>query len=407
MQSPVALSLRSIYTPPSPIRKLAGLKRTAMAGGAKVFGLNIGQPDVKTPKEYFDGLKTYREDVLAYEDSEGSLALRIAWSDYMLRSSGSNTQAIKVAPENIMITTGASEALIFAFMTACDPADEVLIFDPTYANYMGFAAVTGVRLMPLLTEIENDFALPDTKTIESRISKRTKAILLCNPNNPTGTVYSHAEVKRLLDICNKNNLFFIVDETYRELVYDGLAPVSVLHLEADNPRVIVIDSLSKRFSLCGARLGCLITSNKEFYQKTLAIAQARLASPTLEQHAATEMLKNIKPDYFQAALKEYELRRNVLFNALQKIPQVKASKVQGAFYSVVALPVDNAENFAEYLLREFRDQGETVFVAPAAGFYMASGNGLNQVRIASVLEAQHLERAVEIIAKGLGNFKNH
>ncbi|MCL4135477.1 UNVERIFIED_CONTAM: hypothetical protein GTU68_035797 [Idotea baltica] len=398
-ESPVALSLRTLLTPPSPIRKLAGLKTEAQKRGIKVFGLNIGQPDVETPKEFLDGVKNFDSKILAYADSEGDLALRKSLTTYMEQSAG-----VKVPFERILITTGASEALIFAFMTACDPGDEVLIFDPTYANYMGFAAVTGVRLMPIVTKIEDHFKLPESNYIEERISKRTKAILLCNPNNPTGTVYTEDEVKRLLAICNKYNLFLVVDETYRELVFDGIKQVSVLNIEPDNPRVIVIDSLSKRFSLCGARLGFLITANQDFYQKTLNIAQARLSSPTIEQYAANYMLNTIDSNYIESVRAEYQSRRDVLFNELTKIPSLKITKAMGAFYSIVELPVDNAEHFAEFLLKEFSDKNETIFLAPAHGFYMSSEHGKKQVRIAYVLNEKDLKRSVEILKIALNQY---
>lgn len=392
-ESPVALSLRTLLTPPSPIRKLAGLKSDAQKRGVKVYGLNIGQPDIETPQEFLDGVKNFDSKILAYADSEGDLALRKSLTTYMEQSAG-----IKVPHERILITTGASEALIFAFMTACDPGDEVLIFDPTYANYMGFAAVTGVRLMSIVTKIEDDFKLPESNYIEERISKRTKAILLCNPNNPTGTVYTEEEVKKLLAICNKYNLFLVVDETYRELVFDGIKQVSVLNIEPDNPRVIVIDSLSKRFSLCGARLGFLITANQDFYQKTLNIAQARLSSPTIEQYAANYMLNRINNSlYIENVRTEYQKRRDVLYNELSKISSIKITKAMGAFYSIVELPVDNAEHFAQFLLKDFSDKNETVFLAPAHGFYMSSEQGKKQVRIAYVLNEKDLKRSVEIL----------
>lgn len=398
--SPVSLSQRSILTPPSPIRKLAGFKAKAVERGIKVYGLNIGQPDVETPSEFFTGISNFDNQVVEYAESEGSQGLRSAISNYMFKS-----DHIKVDKDNILVTTGASEALIFAFMTACDPADEVLIFDPTYANYMGFAAVTGVRLMPLITKIEDNFSLPDSGYIEERVSKRTKAILLCNPNNPTGKVYTEEEVKRLLEICNKYNLFFIVDETYRELVFDGIKQVSVLNIEPENPRVVVIDSLSKRFSLCGARLGYMITSNRDFYEKVLSIAQSRLSSPTIEQFAASYMLDNLDKHYVTKVRDEYQNRRNVLYSELSKLKEIKVTKSQGAFYSVVELPIDNAEHFAEYLLKDFSDNDESIFLAPANGFYMSNDLGKNQVRIAYVLNESDLKRAVEILANGLKAYK--
>jgi aspartate aminotransferase len=394
--SPIQLSQRARQTPPSPIRRLAHLATAAKAQGTRVYHLNIGQPDIKSPAEFIEGVRLYRDEVVAYESSEGNKRLREEWAGYVDRTLGLN-----LAPENFLITTGASEALVFVFMTCCDPGDEILIFDPTYANYIGFAAISGVKLVSILTKLEDNFALPSCEEIVAKISPRTRGILLCSPNNPTGTVYSRAELELLLEICNERNIFLIVDETYREIVYDGLSPLSIFHLDPRSERVIVVDSLSKRFSLCGARIGCLITSNQDVLAKTLNQAQARLAVSSIDQFAAAHMLSTIGPDYVEGIRCEYEARRDVLFDALEKIPEVVAQKPKGAFYTVVRLPVDDTDAFAAFLLSDFCCDGETVFVAPASGFYMTNSLGRNKIRLASVLERDALVKAAGLLEKGL------
>jgi aspartate aminotransferase len=397
---PIQISKRARLTPASPIRRLAGLARQAKQNGKKVYHLNIGQPDVHTPVEFFAGIKEYDSQVVEYETSEGNHLLREAWSNYMERSLG-----IAVPPQSFLITTGASEALIFTFMITCDPGDEILIFDPTYANYIGFAAISGVDLIPVMTTIENGFGLPPLEQIQSQLTSRTRAILACNPNNPTGTVYSKEEIAGLLDLCNRNNIFLVVDEAYREFVYDGLTPYSVLELDPSNERIIVVDSLSKRFSLCGARIGALITPNQRVLSTGLSIAQARLAAPTIDQWAAAYMLNHISDEYSKVTTKEYEERRDRLFSRLSKIPGVEAFKPRGAFYTVARLPVAHAEDFAKFLLNDFDDNGETVFVAPASGFYQTKERGNDEIRLASVLSSQHLERAMEILEGALWEYK--
>lgn len=394
--SQLILSQRARLTPPSPIRRLSHLSQKAKADGKKVYHLNIGQPDIETPAQFMDGVSKYKEKVLAYEGSAGNEELRQSWSNYMNRTLGLKTETAE-----FLITTGASEALIFIFMVCCDPGDEVIIFDPTYANYIGFAAIAGVKLVPVPCQMDSHFSLPKREDIESKITEKTKAILLCSPNNPTGTVYNEAELKMLLDICNKKNIFFVVDETYREFVYDGVKPLSVLHLDPKNERVIIVDSLSKRFSLCGARIGCLLTSNQNVLKMTLNLAQARLASPTLDQFASAYMLNNIGDEFVSDAIAEYGNRRDVLYKSLKSIPGVHVHKPEGAFYTIARLPVKNAEDFASFLLKDFSHEGATTFVAPAAGFYMEEGRGVNKIRIAYVLNCEDIRRAVQIIQVGL------
>jgi aspartate aminotransferase len=392
----IKLSNRAHNTPPSPIRKLAHLATHAKKSGIHVYHLNIGQPDIESPDEFFDGIKAFNQKVVAYEQSQGYEGLCNAWSKYI-----NKTLQINTNPEQFLITMGASEALVFLFMTCCDPGDEVIIFDPTYANYLGFAAISGVTLVPVLSNMEDNFALPARDQIEKRITNRTRAILLCNPNNPTGTVYSREELRFLLEICEEHNLFLILDETYREFVYDDLKPLSILHLAPSSKRVVVVDSLSKRFSLCGARIGCLLTNNEELLAKSLNIAQARLAAPTIDQYAAAYMLDHINDDYLEQARNEFQLRRDALYNALKKVQGVTVQKPKGAFYTVAQLPVADAENFASYLLAQFSYKKQTTFIAPAAGFYMQNSQGIQKARFAFVLKRSEIEDAIEAFAAGL------
>lgn len=397
------LSERALVTPPSPIRRLAHLSAAARNSGTRIYHLNIGQPDIESPTEFFTGLQTFKGKVVHYENSLGNERLRSSWSNYVNCVLGLKTKA-----DEYLITTGASEALIFAFTAACDPGDEIIVFDPTYANYIGFASLDGVKLIPVPCSLTDNFELPSAPIIEKKIGPRTKAILLCNPNNPTGTVYGKAELEMLLSLCEKHNLFFIVDETYREFVYDGIRPLSIFHLSADNPRVIVIDSLSKRFSLCGARLGCMITSNKEVQATALNMAQARLASPTLEQCAAAYMLDNIGNSYLADTVATYSARRDILHAELEKISGVTAHKPFGAFYMIARLPVDDAEKFATFLLTSFSHNSSSVFLAPARGFYMdtGGGRGMSEVRVAYVLKEDDIIKSMEIVRLGLEKFKN-
>jgi aspartate aminotransferase len=395
------ISGRGQNIPASPIRKLAHLARKAEKSGTRVYYLNIGQPDIESPQEFFDGLQLFKNRVVAYEQSQGNEDLSIAWSKYVNR-----TMNLQTGPEQFLITIGASEALIFLFMTCCDPEDEVLIFDPTYANYLGFGSISGARLVPVLCNMDNNFALPPRSEIEQKITDRTRAILLCNPNNPTGTLYGREDLQFLFDLCDEHHLYLIVDETYRELVYEDSRPLSILHLQPNSERVIVVDSLSKRFSLCGARIGCLLTRNREVLSAALKIAQARLAAPTIEQYAAAHMLNHIKDDFVRNMRNEFQARRDALFNSLKKIPQVVVHKPQGAFYTIVHLPVNNAEDFAAFMLDKFSYKNRTTFIAPAEGFYMLHSEGIRQARIAYVLNSSRIEEAIEVLAAGLEQYSS-
>lgn len=397
---PLLLSNRARQTPASPIRRLSPLARKAVADGKRVFHLNIGQPDIESPKEFLDGVRLYNDKVVSYEISEGSDALRSSWANYINR-----TLNLSLSKEQMLITTGASEALIFTFMTCCDPGDDVIIFDPTYANYIGFAAISGVRLVPVMTKLKNGFSLPPVDEIASKFTNRTRAILLCSPNNPTGTVYTRKELEMLLALCNERNIFLVVDETYREIVYDGKSPLSILHLDSNNKRIIVIDSLSKRFSLCGARIGCLITPNEEVIANALNQAQARLSCASIEQFAAAHMLSSINDDYVKNVVACYERRRNALCDAINQIPEVEVFKPHGALYAIVRLPIPAAEEFARFMLTDFSHDNKTVFASPAAGFYMHGESGLDKLRLGFVLKEEDLVKAVEVMAMGLDVFR--
>lgn len=397
----LTVSNRAKNAPLSPIRKLVPFADQAKARGTKVYHLNIGQPDLKAPDEFLNALKTFPFDTVEYMPSAGSLALRDSWSEFVLQHLN-----IQLAPENFIITNGASEALSFTFNTICNPNDEIIVIDPCYANYIGFAAFANVKLVSVPSLIENDFALPQAEQLESKITKNTRAILICNPNNPTGNVFTQSELQRILAVCKKHDLFLVADETYRELVFDTLSPLSMFHLAPDDERIILIDSISKRFSLCGARIGAIMSKNKEFLTGCLKQAQARLSSPTIEQYAATEMLKNIDIAFITKTIKTYQGRRDALYQAMRAIPQVKVSKPQGAFYMIAELPIKNAEEFAIYMLKDVNVNGETTFVAPANGFYIDSKHGQNQVRLAGVLNERDLIRAAEIIKIGLERYNN-
>ncbi len=390
------LSSRASKTPPSPIRRLAGLAAQAASRGIHVCRLNIGQPDLLSPVEFHEGLQKAYQPVLAYEASEGCAELLDSWSRYL-----NSEYDIGLTAQEMLITMGASEALIFAFMVCCDPGDEILIFDPTYANYIGFSAISGVRLVPLPCSLEQGFAVPSREEIERFISPYTRAVLVCNPNNPTGAVCSDAQLSMLVELCREKELFLIVDETYREFVFDDVKPRCIFELAPRDPNIIVVDSLSKRFSLCGARVGCLITWHPELRKAAFHIAQARLAAPTLEQRAAAYMMDRISPEYLVAARREYQTRRDVALNALSRIEGIVTHSPRGGFYLLAKLPVADAENFAVFMLDSFSHNGTTTFVAPAAGFYMHRDAGRSTIRIAFVLETSEIEIGIAVLGQGL------
>jgi len=376
--------------PSSPIRKLVPFAEKAIRMGRKVYPLNIGQPDIKTPKIALEAIRNIDIKILEYSHSAGIESYRIKLAKYYQK------HHIQVNSSEIIVTTGGSEALLFAIGSIADPGDEIIIPEPFYANYNAFAIASGAKVVPVISRIEENFALPPIADFEKLITPQTRAILICNPSNPTGYLYAKQELKILAEICIKHDLFLIVDEVYREFVYDGCVHHSILSLGNIDQHAIVVDSVSKRYSMCGARIGCLISKNKEFMATALKFAQARLSPPTLAQ-IASEAALDTPDSYFEEVNKEYTLRRNTLIEGLQKIDGVKVAVPNGAFYCIAELPIDNADAFAQWLLEDFQLDGETVMVAPAAGFYATPNTGLNQIRIAYVLKIEDLKRSVDIL----------
>lgn len=394
-----SISKKGIQMPESPIRKLVPFAEDAKKRGVKVFHLNIGQPDIKTPQVALDAVKNNDLQTLAYARSEGSEEYRTKLADYY------KNQNIHVTANNIIITTGGSEALLFTMGSITDPGDEIIIPEPFYANYNGFSTASGVKVVPVISKIENNFALPKIEEFEKLITKKTKAILICNPGNPTGYLYSKEEIEKLKHIVLKHDLFLIADEVYREFTYDGLKHTSVMELEGLDNNAIVIDSVSKRYSMCGARIGCIVSKNEAFIKTALKFAQARLSPPTYALIASEAALETPQ-SYFDEVIEEYVARRNTLITELQKIEGVKVASPKGAFYCVVELPVKDSDVFAQWMLEEFNDNNETVMVAPASGFYSTEGQGKNQVRIAYVLNKADLKRSVEILAAALKEYNS-
>ena len=381
---------------------MAPLAAAAQESGKRIIPLNIGQPDIIPPTQFAEGMRKAleRSPIVAYEHSQGSYSLREHWSAYVNHSLGLTTTA-----ENFLITMGASEALIFLFMVCADPGDEIIIFDPSYANYISFAAIVGVRLVPVPCDEANGFHLPPDEVIEQAISPRTRAIVVCNPNNPTGTVYTKSELSRVLSICEQHGLFLISDETYREFVYDGREPLSALMIDEGSDRVLVVDSLSKRFSLCGARVGTIITKNTEVIRLSMVIAQSRLAGPTLEQEAASYLLRSIDEQYLLDVVERYEQRRRTLITAITESAGLACRLPEGAFYTLAPLPVVDAEHFCSFLLREFDEGGDTIFLAPADGFYIEPPRSRAYVRIAYVVDEERLRRGGELLGQGLAEYR--
>lgn len=382
----------------SPIRKLKPFADKALAEGIKVYFLNIGDPDIPTPKPILDEVRSYNDRILSYGPAQGFLELRQAIAGYF------NGYKIPLTAENVVITVGGSEAILFTFATVGDPGDEIIIPEPFYTNYNGYASLANLKIVPLTLRVEDGYRLPSAKEIEAKITPRTKAILLCSPNNPTGTVYSPDELERVVAICAKHDLFLIGDEVYKEFVYDGLIHKSILEYEQVKDRVIVVDSISKRFSCCGARIGAAITRNETVYQSILRFAQARLCPPSIEQKAAIAAYK-MGLGYFEPVRKEYERRRDVLYEGLRSIPGVVVQKPQGAFYMSVRLPIKDAERFVVWMLTDFQMDKATVMVAPGQGFYSTPGKGLDEIRMAYVLNEEDIKRALVIFKAGLEKYK--
>jgi aspartate aminotransferase len=388
------LSKKAIEMPASPIRKLVPYAEKAKKEGKIVYHLNIGQPDIETPEVALNAIKNLDRTVIEYSHSAGFESYRNGLAAYYQRT------GIDVNAEDILITTGGSEALIFGFMSTCDPGDEVIIPEPFYANYNGFAVMAGLEVVPVTATIENGFALPPVEEIEQKITAKTKAIVICNPGNPTGYLYSKAELEQLRDIVKKHDLILFADEVYREFCYDGAIPFSVMNLDGIDDNVIMIDSVSKRYSMCGARIGALITKNKEIMAAALKFGQARLSPPTVDQIAAEAAL-NTPQSYFDNVVAEYVQRRDIMVDGLNAIPGVFCPKPSGAFYCVAKFPVDDAEKFCQWLLEDFAFEGQTVMMAPANGFYSTKGAGQQEARIAYVLNQDALKNAVKCLAEAL------
>ena len=391
------VSKKGLSMPESPIRKLVPFAEEAKKKGVKVIHLNIGQPDIKTPQVALDAVRKNDLDVLAYSRTEGSEEYREKLSAYYAQND------IQVDSSDIIVTTGGSEALNFVMGCVADTDDEIIIPEPFYANYNGFATASGAKVVPVISDIDNNFALPPISDFEELIGPKTKAILICNPGNPTGYLYSKEEIHQLAKIVKKHDLFLIADEVYREFTYDGKEHYSILQEKGLEEHAIIIDSVSKRYSMCGARIGCLVTKNKKVIATAMKFAQARLSPPTYAQIASEAALETPK-SYFTEVKAEYVGRRNLLIAELEKIEGVKVGKPQGAFYCIAELPIKDADDFAQWLLEEFRVDNETVMVAPASGFYATPGHGKNQIRIAYVLDKEAIKRATNILKEALKSY---
>ena len=379
----------------SPIRRLSPYARAAKERGIKVYHLNIGQPDIKSPVEAIQAIHNYPNEIIAYGESDGDMELRKALVKYYHDNVG-----VDISVDDVLITTGGSEAILFSLMTLCDPGDEVIVPEPYYTNVHSFARMANVSIVSVTSLLEDNFALPPLKTIEEKITSKTRAILLNSPNNPTGHIYSPKELETILKMCEDHDIFLIVDEVYREFCYDGLSFTSILKYEQHSERVICIDSVSKRFSMCGARVGALISRNRNVIRETLKLSQARLCSPTVEQHASLAAF-SAPPEYLENVKAEYEKRRDFIVKSLHSIPGVRCARPNGAFYLIARLPVEDAEDFAIFMLRDFNYKGETVMLAPAEGFYESKDLGRDQVRIAYVLNTDDLAKACTCLKEGL------
>lgn len=383
--------------PFSPIRKLAPYADEAKRNGVHVYHLNIGQPDIKTPQCALEALHHIDREILEYSPSDGLLELRTQMVKYYAE------YGIFLSPEEIIVTAGGSEAVLFAFLACLDPGDEIIITDPFYANYMAFAISVGAVIKSVKTRIEDGFRLPPVEAFEKQITDRTKAILICNPNNPTGYLYTRKEMLQLRDIVKKHNLFLFSDEVYREFIYTGMPYISAFHLDGIDDNVVLFDSVSKRYSECGTRVGCLCTHNKKVHEAVMKFCQARLSPPLIGQLVAAASI-DVSKDYLHGVYEEYLDRRNFLIDGLNKIPGVYSPIPMGAFYTVARLPVDDAEKFCVWCLSDFRYEGATVMMAPASGFYTEPGEGRQEVRIAYVLCKEDLAKALVVLQKALEEY---
>ena len=388
------ISERAVLMPSSPIRRLAPLAEEAKKRGTKVYYLNIGQPDIKTPQVALDAIRNIDREILEYSPSDGFLSLREKLVGYY------DQYQIKLTPDDIIVTAGGSEAVLFAFMSCLNPGDEIIVPEPAYANYMAFAVSAGAVIRPITSTIENGFALPSIEQFEALINERTRGILICNPNNPTGYLYTRKEMNRIRDLVKKYDLFLFSDEVYREFIYTGSPYISACHLEGIEENVVLIDSVSKRYSECGIRIGAFITKNKALRAAVMKFCQARLSPPLLGQIAAEASL-DAPREYAIHTYEEYIERRNCLVDELNKIEGVYSPIPMGAFYTIARLPIDDSDKFCEWCLREFEYEGATVMLAPASGFYSEEGLGKNEVRIAYILEKEELKKAIRILGKAI------
>lgn len=395
----VTVSKRLLTVPASPIRKLVPLAQDAKKQGVRVYHLNIGDPDIQTPEPMMKVLADWKINPIGYSQSQGEAVFLEALISYYHKI-GADYLTIP----NIQVTSGGSEAISMALFATCSTADEVIVFEPFYANYNTYAVVNGVTLVPIRTSIADGFHLPAASVIEAKITTRTRGILICSPNNPTGTVYRKEEMDMLVSLAKKHELFLLSDEVYREYAYDGKKQISLLSYMLEIPRqAIVLDSMSKRYNLCGVRLGAIISLNEEVMAGVLRMAQGRLSSGIVDQHIAAK-LTDVSDSWMQEAHNEWEKRRDVLYEGLKKIPGVTIPKPEGAFYSIVGLPVSDSEDFCRWLLTDFRDNNETVMIAPAAGFYATKGLGVQEVRVAYVLNTKDLARCIELLALALKKY---
>lgn len=394
----VRLSHRADEMPASPIRKLVPFAQAAKKRGVKVYHLNIGQPDIKTPELFFEKIRSFDAPVLEYALSQGNIDLINSFRDYYKK------WEINFEEDEIIITNGGSEALIMAYTVIGDAGDEVLVPEPFYANYNGFAVQAGMKVKPITTKAEEGFHLPSMEEIEKLITPKTRAIAISNPGNPTGAVYTREELVMLGELAKKHNLFLIGDEVYREFVYDNLKFTSLMQIPGIEDRVIIIDSISKRYSACGARIGCICSKNKELMSAVMRMAQARLCVPTLEMVGASALVHTTK-EYFDEVHHEYQKRRDIVFNALRAIPDVVCERPTGAFYVMAKLPIDDCDEFAKWMLTDFNVNNETTMVAPGAGFYATPGLGKQEIRIAYILKESDLVSAMNILAEGIKEYR--
>ena len=381
----------------SPIRKLIPYADEAKKQGVKIYHLNIGQPDVPTPEAALEALKEFNEKIISYGPSQGIPQLRKAIAEYH------SLYNLEVHEDEVVVTNGGSEALLFTLSIIADDGDEIIIPEPYYTNYNGISQILGIKVVPVTTKAEDGFHLPPAEEFEKKITSKTKAILLCTPNNPTGTVLTEEEMAMVIDLVKKHDLFLITDEVYREFTFDGREHVSALKFKEVWDRLIVVDSVSKRFSLCGARIGHMVVKNKELQPYAIKFAQARLCPPTIEQYVAMAAYK-LPRSYYESIRQEYERRRDAVWEILNPAPDVILQKPEGAFYAVLKLPVKDSEDFARWLLTDYRNDGETVMVAPASGFYASPDKGKDEVRIAYVLEVEKMRRAVEMLLDALEKY---